>query len=129
LWWDSHIKKLCGVGQYCLLGISYQSADPDRFARVIADRVQPETLPYAHGVCRLLPRFSQVEQSHLLDFVRTHKVPLPSESRDGVLREIVCQTGGSYDRVIEELDSLVRRGYRAIIERDTETQSELGDLV
>ncbi len=129
LWWDSHIEVLCGVGQYCLLGISYQSADPDRFARVIAEKVQPETLPYEHGVCRLLPRFSQVEQSHLLDFVRTHKVPLPAEGRDSVLREILRQTGGSYDKVIEELESLMRQGYRAIIEPDADEQSETGDLL
>ena len=89
VWWDSHLKQLCDAGQFCLLGISYQSADPQHFARVINERVKPETLAYEHGVCRMLPRFSEVEESHLLDFVRTHKVPLPREGREDLLRGIV----------------------------------------
>lgn len=125
--WDSHLKQLCDAGQFCLLGISYQSTDPPHFARVINERVKPETLP-EHGVCRLLPCFSEVDESHLLHFVRTHRVPLPREGRESLLRGIVAQTGGTYDRVIEELDTLVRRGYRAMLEsppHDDDTSEDL----
>ncbi len=127
VWWDSHLKQLCDAGQFCLLGISYQSADPQHFARVIEERVKPERLA-EHGLCRMLPGFSDVKESHLLDFVRTHKVPLPREGRGELLRDIVAQTGGSYDQVIEELETLVRRGYRAMLESPPTDEDTSEDL-
>jgi len=129
LWWDRQLGTMLAPGQFCLLGISYQSQNPLQFADVVHSRLELECLPYQHGLCRILPPLGRIEEVHLRDFVRTHKITIPEEGRSELLRGILQRTEGRYDAVIRELEGLVERGFADVIKTEGTTAQEDWKLV
>jgi hypothetical protein len=70
-----------------------------------------------------------IEESHLRDFVRTHKITIPEEGRAELLRGILQRTAGRYDAVIRELEGLVERGYADVMKTDAAAEAGRWKLV
>ena len=98
LWWDLNLPRLLGPGQYGLLGVSYQSQDPDKFRRIVTEELKLELLAYQNTVCRVLVRFTDIDESHLNEFIQMVGFPLPAEGRAEILQEIVSARSGCTKR-------------------------------
>jgi hypothetical protein len=129
MWWDKQLETMLAPGQFCLLGISYQSKNPLQFADAVHHRLDLENLPYQHGLCRILAPLGTIEETHLRDFVRTHKITIPEEGRTDLLRGILERTEGRYDAVIRELEGLVERGYADVSKTDVAAEAGRWKLV
>ena len=61
---------------------------------------------------RVLPELERLERKHLLDFLRSHEVPLPNERLEPVVDRILADTEGAYMETLEHLKDLASRVWR-----------------
>ena len=116
-WWDRVFAPLLGENQYALLGISFEVEQPAKFRRFLLESEQIATLDLAHTNFRLLDELERIAKSDLFDFLKAHKVELPSRQRDRILDDILDQTQGNYEQTIRSLRRYVDRALDQIEER------------
>ncbi len=108
-WWDRKFAPLLHEQQYALLGISFEVEKPAKFRRYLLENEQIATVDLANTNFRLLDELERVAKDDLYDFLKAHKVELPSRQRDRILDEILDETGGNYEQTIRSLRRYVDR--------------------
>lgn len=111
-WWDSEFASNLEKNQYALLTVSFIVGNPPAFFDCMAHEAI-DLLPLKHTVFWLLDEMENIAKRDLLLFLRTHNINLPEEDRDGILQEILEETGGKYDLTVDELKKLKDRVWRA----------------
>lgn len=125
-WWDEHFVSLLEGQVFALLGISFVVGRPDAFYRTLTERERINELPLSDKtVFCLLDEMERIVKKDLLDFLRTHNIPLSSKHRDRILDEILARTQGHYDMTLEALKDIADRPWD--LEGDTSDTQRTGD--
>ncbi len=123
-WWD--LKFVPGLPEqtHALLGISYEVKNPPKFHELLTKKERLNEADLSYTVFRLLDELERVNRRDLLDFLMTHNIQLPPDLRDDVLEKILEKTGGSYEKVLDELKELESRAWRLRKEAEKAARQE-----
>ncbi len=94
-----------------MLGISYEVKNPVRFRKLLVEKEGLPDLEMRDTVFQLLDELDKIIKQDLLRFIKTHNIRLPEDRKNSILDEIIINTGGIYERVLEELNELEARAW------------------
>jgi hypothetical protein len=95
---------------FALVGISYVVNNPSKFYRLLEKR-KISTMHHNNTVFRILEEMKKLDKQDLYDFLQTHNIKLPYDSKERVLDEIISKTGGHYEQTLYELENMVNRAW------------------
>ncbi|MCP4655650.1 MAG: hypothetical protein GY856_09550 [bacterium] len=109
-WWDrTFAPLLLEARAFGLLGVSFVVRKPPALLKSLHSHL--DNLVLEHTVYQLLDEMERVVRKDLLDFLRSHNVPVPPDRQDRVVEAILTQTGGDYDSTLEALKEVVARAW------------------
>lgn len=109
-WWDGvFAPELEKAHAYGLLGVSFIVRHPVRFCEIMEKELP--TLALSYTVVNVLDEMERLAKKDLRDFVHTHRIPLPSGRLERLLDQVLAQTQGNYDLILEALKSLEERAW------------------
>ncbi|ETR67533.1 MAG: hypothetical protein OMM_05086 [Candidatus Magnetoglobus multicellularis str. Araruama] len=111
---------------FALVGISYVVNNPSKFYRLVEKR-KISTMHHKNTVFRILEEMKKLDKQDLYDFLQTHNIKLPYDSKERVLDEIISKTDGHYEQTLYELENMVNRAW-AMDEGVDEIDEEDEDL-
>ncbi len=115
-WWSRNFIPELPENAHTLLGISCQAADPSKLYRFLTNKQKLNDLYMDDAVFTLLDKLDRVTRNDLLDFIRTHNILVPNDLRDKELDAILARSDGVYVRILDELENLESRIWRAGVE-------------
>lgn len=104
-WWDANFAPLLREHVVALLGVSFVVTKPKNFLEIFTT-TGAAALPLKHSGFQLLEEMEKIAKVDLLRFLNTHNIPLPEQSIDRVLDEILARTGGRYEATLEQLKKI-----------------------
>nr|VFJ89718.1 MAG: hypothetical protein BECKH772A_GA0070896_100175 [Candidatus Kentron sp. H]VFJ91256.1 MAG: hypothetical protein BECKH772B_GA0070898_100165 [Candidatus Kentron sp. H]VFJ97802.1 MAG: hypothetical protein BECKH772C_GA0070978_100165 [Candidatus Kentron sp. H] len=110
-WWDRAFAPLLERNQFLLLGISFVVKNPAKFRGLVLEKDRLEDLALKHTVFRLLDEMEELAQRDIADFFKTHNIRLPMESRDRIIEKVLEETGGHYEKTVDQLRDLVAESW------------------
>ncbi|ETR66364.1 MAG: hypothetical protein OMM_12884, partial [Candidatus Magnetoglobus multicellularis str. Araruama] len=88
------------------------------------------TMHHKNTVFRILEEMKKLDKQDLYDFLQTHNIKLPYDSKERVLDEIISKTDGHYEQTLYELENMVNRAWAmdeaGVDEIDEEADEDLG---
>jgi hypothetical protein len=105
-WWNRKFLPLVPSNAHVLLGISYHAKKPATFYDFLVQKEKLDEFTMSDAVLEILDELERVTRRDLIDFIRTHKIAVPTTFRDKAIDDILARSTGSYIRVIDELEHL-----------------------
>jgi len=117
-WWDEEFIKLLPEKTFGLLGISYIKKEPQAFLSLVTEKLALDTIDLKKTVFQILDELDRIKLSDLITFVKTHKIIMPEENRNQILRKILDKdiTDGQYNKVINQLQKHEAENWKSLIE-------------
>ncbi|KPA10945.1 hypothetical protein MHK_008848 [Candidatus Magnetomorum sp. HK-1] len=110
-WLDQYFLPLLKQDKFfALVGVSYIVNQPAKISRLI-EKKKITTAHYTNTVFRVLDEMKKLDKQDLYDFLQTHNIRLPYDSKEKVLNEILSKTNGHYEQTLYELENLVNRAW------------------
>lgn len=115
-WWDKNFAPLLQEQVFALLGVSFVVTKPKNFLEIFTNK-GVASLPLKHTEFQLLQEMEKLAKTDLLRFLNTHNIPVPEQSINRVLDEILARTGGHYEMTLEALKDVADRAWA--VEQDS----------
>ena len=108
-WWSENVVPRLPDHVFGLVGISLIVKSPEKARKSLAKHF---TGFWPNGVAvTVLDELSKIDETHVIDFLRRHKIYMKEKVRDALVRRIVRETGGNYEMVVERLKYYIDRNF------------------
>ena len=106
IWWDKYVTHLFDKNQYSLVGIPFQTKNPNDL-KIQIENQEIYAIISNKTEFWLLNELKQIEKRDIILFLNQHKIILPTDFRQSLVSEILDSSGGKYDLAIEKLKDFI----------------------
>jgi hypothetical protein len=107
-WLDAEFVSNLSGHVFALIGLAFIVEEPGHFRTKVEKHV--EGVRYNNMSFHVLDEFDRIRARDLVNFFWVHKIPIPDDTLEMIVRHIMEVTDGEYEKVVDELIRLRELG-------------------